>query len=86
VKLLKETYKTYEGARKRAAFENALAKGEYEKGYKAKHYRYGMMQQSDGTYRVYRDTKSPDPADALRYHVTGAIERGEKTAIVEKRD
>jgi hypothetical protein len=38
VKLLREKYKTYEGARKRTAFENGLAKGEFQRGDKAKHY------------------------------------------------
>lgn len=68
MKLLKEVYKTYDGARKRAAFENALARSEFERGYKAKHYRYSIVMQpqstavvSDGitednnVYRVQRD-------------------------------
>jgi hypothetical protein len=57
MKLLKEKYKTYEGARKRAAFENGIAKGEYEKGYRAKHYHYTVIEQDDRgdkTYRVQR--------------------------------
>ena len=52
-KLLKETYKTYEGARKRAAFENGLAKSEYERGYKAKHYSYTVVTQGE-IWRVQR--------------------------------
>jgi hypothetical protein len=31
-KLLREKYKTYEGARKRCAFENGIAPGEYARG------------------------------------------------------
>ena len=54
MKLLKETYKTYEGARKRAAFENSLARGEFERGYKAKHYRYSIVADGDG-WRVARE-------------------------------
>lgn len=61
MKLLKEIYKTYEGARKRAAFENSLARSEFERGYKAKHYRYYVVTFDEGTYakaetyRVQRD-------------------------------
>jgi hypothetical protein len=54
MKLLKEKYKTYEGARKRAASENGLAKGEYERGYKAKHYHYTVIEQDDGGDKIYR--------------------------------
>jgi hypothetical protein len=54
MKLLRETYKTYEGARKRAAFENGVAKSEFERGSKAKHYRYTVVQY-DGVYRVARE-------------------------------
>jgi hypothetical protein len=54
MKLLKEIYKTYEGARKRAGFENGLARFEFERGYKAKHYQYRVVAQSDGTFRVER--------------------------------
>jgi len=43
MKMLKEQYKSYEGARKRAAFENGLARGEFERGYKAKRYRYSVI-------------------------------------------
>ena len=53
MKLLKEVYKTYEGARKRAAFENSLARSEFERGYKTKHYRYSIVQEGD-SYRVQR--------------------------------
>ena len=53
MKLLKEIYKTYEGARKRAGFENGLAKSEYERGYKAKHYQYFVVAE-DNHWRVER--------------------------------
>lgn len=52
MKLLKEIYKTYEGARKRAAFENSLARSEFERGYKAKHYRYSIVAQTQSTAAV----------------------------------
>jgi hypothetical protein len=58
MRLLKEKYKTYEGARKRAAFENGLAKGEFERGDKAKLYRYAIVPQEDNTYRVSREVRS----------------------------
>jgi len=44
MKLLKETYKTREGAAKRARFENSLAPFEHRQGYKAKLYRYTVVQ------------------------------------------
>jgi hypothetical protein len=43
-KLLKEIYKSYEGARKRAAFENSLARFEFEHGHKAKLYHYTVVE------------------------------------------
>lgn len=43
MKLLRETYKTYEGALRRCAFENGIAKSEYERGYKAKLYHYTVV-------------------------------------------
>lgn len=52
-KLLKEVYKTYEGARKRAGFENGLARSEFEHGYKAKHYHY-IVVGTEGAWRVQR--------------------------------
>ena len=60
MKLLKEVYKTYEGARKRAASENALAPGEYKRGDKAHLYYYSVI--ADGrtepsTWRVQREKK-----------------------------
>ncbi len=53
-KLLKEVYTTYEGARKRAAFENGVAKGEFERGGKAKHYHYSIMS-FENYYKVARE-------------------------------
>jgi hypothetical protein len=53
IKLLKEVYKTYDGAQKRCGFENGVAKGEYERGDKAKHYHYTVVAQ-DGAWRVAR--------------------------------
>ncbi len=43
MKLIREKYKTYEGARKRAAFENAIAPGEFKRGDKARLYRYHVV-------------------------------------------
>jgi hypothetical protein len=54
MKLLREVYKTFEGARKRAAFENAIAKSEYERGYKARFYRYTVVEGGGNIYRVAR--------------------------------
>lgn len=53
MKLLREKYKTYDGALKRCGFENSLAKSEFERGFKAKHYHYTVVEQ-DGAYRVAR--------------------------------
>lgn len=66
MKLLKEIYKTYEGARKRAAFENSLARSEFERGYKAKHYRYSIVQESE-VYRVKRDIYTFIGPDGIEY-------------------
>lgn len=51
---LKETYKTFEGARKHAAFENGIARSEYLNGHKAKMYRYSIVPMEDGTWKVAR--------------------------------
>ena len=53
MKLLKEKYKTYDGADKRRRFENGLAKSEFKMGYKAKHYHYTVVPDGDG-WRVCR--------------------------------
>lgn len=59
MKMLKEKYKTYDGARQRRDFENSLARGEFERGFKAKHYRYSIVTH-DGLWRVVR--LNPEPA------------------------
>lgn len=56
VKLLKETYKSLEGAQKRCAFENALARGESARGDKAKHYVYTIVTEG-GAWRVARNVR-----------------------------
>lgn len=81
MRLLKKKYKTWEGAHKRCGFENGIALSEFKNGYKAKHYRYTVVEQ-EGMYRVARLARDP-AVDMLRHHVTGAIERGEGQAIVE---
>jgi hypothetical protein len=53
-KLLKEVYKTYEGARKRAGFENGVAPSEFARGYKARLYRYSVVAEGDH-WRVQRN-------------------------------
>jgi hypothetical protein len=65
MKLLKEKYKTWDGAHKRCAFENGLARGEYRRGDKAKIYRYTVVQLDDG-YRVQRDNGTVDQAFEAR--------------------
>jgi hypothetical protein len=66
MKLLKEKYKTYDGARKRAAFENGIAASEFKNGiaasefkngYKAKLYRCTIVT-VDGVWRVRREAVS----------------------------
>jgi hypothetical protein len=52
MKLLKEKYKTWEGAHKRVRFENALARGEFERGL---FYHYTIVQEGE-VYRVQRQT------------------------------
>ncbi len=56
VKFLKEKYKTLDGAYKRCAFENSLARSEFERGYKAKLYRYTVEPDLEGGkgFRVAR--------------------------------
>lgn len=68
MKLLTEKYKTYEGARKRAAFENGVARSEFEHGLKAKHYCYSVVAECDA-WRVARETvKRVSPLQAERNH------------------
>ena len=54
MKLLKEKYKTYEGARKRAAFENGVALSEYKHGTMRHVYRYSVIAE-DNLWRVRRE-------------------------------
>jgi hypothetical protein len=55
VKLLKEIYKTFQGARKRCAFEDAMAKSEFERGDKARLYIHTIAKGDDETWRVTRN-------------------------------
>ena len=63
-KLLKEKYKTAEGAYKRARFENGLARGEFLRGDKARIYHYRAIPDDyhPGIYRVERTVSASDPA------------------------
>lgn len=54
MRLLKERYKTILGARNRAAFENAMALGEFRRGDKARIYSYATVKDKTGAYRVER--------------------------------
>ncbi len=65
VKLLKETYKTHDGASKRCRFENAIAKSEYDRGYKSNRYYYAVCADSNGAWRVSRNVMVTDPAKIL---------------------
>ena len=44
MKLLREKYKTWEGANKRCRFENGVAESEFRNGYKAKLYHYTVVE------------------------------------------
>lgn len=56
IKLLKEIYKSLAGAQKRCAFENAMAKGEFARGDKARLYAYTVVIEGD-TWRVARNVR-----------------------------
>ena len=63
MKLLKQVYKTYEGARKAAAFENGVAPSEFARGDKAKLYRYTVVEEANyytgkPQWRVQREAAS----------------------------
>jgi len=58
--MLRQKYKTYEGARRRAAFENMVAPGEFQRGQRARLYTYAVVQ-IDGMWRVERRLP-PKPA------------------------
>jgi hypothetical protein len=55
-KLLRERYKTAEGAYKRARFENGVALSEFRQGYKSRYYKYRTVQDDTGAFRVQRET------------------------------
>lgn len=52
-KLLKQVYKTWEGASKCARFENGVALSEYRNGIKANVYHYTVVPEGD-KWRVQR--------------------------------
>jgi len=56
VKTLKEIYKTLAGAQKRCGFENGIAKGEFNRGDKARHYVYTVEKEGDA-WRVVRNVR-----------------------------
>lgn len=62
MKLLREKYKTYEGALKRCGFENSMARGEFSRGYKARLYRYTLVRDDAGLWRVARNVDKPATA------------------------
>jgi hypothetical protein len=64
-KLLTAKYKTFEGARKRAAFENGIAKFEFERGYKARHYSYRVVNHP-GTPEIWRVERSGYAIDLVK--------------------
>jgi hypothetical protein len=53
MKLLKEKYKTYDGAYKRCRFENGIARSEFNNRLKAKVYQYTVVT-GDNVWRVAR--------------------------------
>ena len=53
MRLLREKYKTREGAAKRAAFERGIAPGEFRRGDKARLYGYRVVLH-EGFFRVER--------------------------------
>lgn len=54
--MLAAKYKTWEGANKRAQFENGVAPGEYKRGDVARLYRFNVIEDPyyKGTWRVQR--------------------------------
>jgi hypothetical protein len=70
MKLLSQRYKTYDGASKRAGFENGLARFEYERGYKARLYHYSIVLE-DGAYRVKREHVIEDEVYRMRREQVG---------------
>jgi len=55
---LAQSYKTYKGAYKRAAFENAVAPGEFRRGDKAHLYVYRVIQVLTATGAVWKVERS----------------------------
>ena len=51
------TYKTYEGAQKRASFERAMNPGEYARGDATKLYSYSIVRQGEH-WRVAREERA----------------------------
>lgn len=68
VKVLREKYKTWEGASKRCAFERAMAKGEFERGDKARIYAYTVVKEGD----IYRVARCVDHAGLTVRYPNGA--------------
>jgi hypothetical protein len=68
--MLREKYKTFSGAAKRAAFERAVAPSEFRAGYKARIYSYRVIEHA-GAYRVERYT-------AERTDTVSVVERQNK--------
>lgn len=55
MKLLATQYKTFDGASRRAQFENAMARSDFARGRKAKLYRYRVVRLGHAPdYRVER--------------------------------
>ena len=63
-KYLREKYKTMDGARKRARFENAMALSEFQNGHKARWYAYLAEMDSEGNWRVVRFIKGQQTTEA----------------------
>lgn len=57
-RLLREKYRTFSGAAKRAAFERGVAPSEYRAGFKSHVYSYRVVEH-DGCYRVERSAPLP---------------------------
>ena len=62
MKLLKRTFKTIEGAQRRAAFENAN-ESDYERTGRERRYRYTAVQDDLGQWRVAQEKIADDVSD-----------------------
>ena len=58
MRLLGPKFKTFSGAAKRAAFERAMAPGEFRRGYRAKLYGYRVVEH-EGYWRIERYVPAP---------------------------